>query len=43
MEIVLTHHVSILEMNGNSYRPAQSRARQASPQPDFPKLGRPRM
>ena len=23
----LTHHVSILEMNGNSYRLAQSRAR----------------
>ncbi len=26
----LTHHVSILEMNGDSYRLAQSRARKAS-------------
>ncbi|WP_162946719.1 ATP-binding protein, partial [Ruegeria sp. EL01] len=26
----LTHHVSILEMNGESYRLAQSRARQNS-------------
>jgi DNA replication protein DnaC len=27
----MTHHVSILEMNGDSYRLAQSRARQATP------------
>lgn len=26
----MTHHVSIPEMNGDSYRPAQSRARKAS-------------
>jgi DNA replication protein DnaC len=25
----LTHHVSILEMNADSYRPSQSRARKA--------------
>ncbi|GGD79345.1 IS21-like element helper ATPase IstB [Croceicoccus mobilis] len=29
----LTHHVSILEMNGESYRLAQSQARQARPNP----------
>ncbi len=27
----MTHHVSILEMNGDSYRLAQSRAKQATP------------
>ena len=27
----MTHHVSILEMNGASYRLAQSRARQTTP------------
>ncbi|WP_366928676.1 ATP-binding protein [Paracoccus saliphilus] len=29
----LTHHVSILEMNGQSYRLAQSRARKTSRNP----------
>ena len=29
----LTHHVSILEMNGESYRLAQSQARKARPNP----------
>ena len=29
----LTHHVSILEMNGESYRLAQSQARKATPNP----------
>jgi DNA replication protein DnaC len=28
----LTHHVNILEMNGESYRLGQSKARQATPQ-----------
>ena len=30
----LTHHVNILEMNGDSYRLGQSRARKAKPPPD---------
>ena len=29
----LTHHVTILEMNGDSYRLAQSRARTTPPKP----------
>ena len=29
----LTHHVSILELNGESYRLAQSQARKARPNP----------
>jgi DNA replication protein DnaC len=33
----MTHHVSILEMNGDSYRLAQSRARQATRPPDYPR------
>ena len=41
----LTHHVSILEMNGESYRLAQSQARKARPTPDRngnPGVGDPR-